>query len=237
MKIPESGVERADLPPVPSIVSECLPHSDMKHPEFTALAREFVRAHTAAPLGASVEIGTRRGGSALLMLMLLVKQKQYDQLLGPLPMVFSVDPYGGKPYNGGNGIFPGLYGDVEYRAMRALLAPFTNHAHFLMTSSDFLRMAAGVGSGTWRYWHEGNEQRLVNNTSFVLHDGQHDAPSIASDLRDLLAWKFLPAGGRIVIDNVDVDPATKGAVAGIAGDYGAEVSFPTPLMGVVVVRR
>jgi len=95
--------------------------TDMPAEQLKAVGELFVEAHAAAPNGLSIEVGTRRGGSALYFLHLLEKLYGTNEK----PDLFTIDPYGFKPYE--NGI-PGtvklpLYGEAEYLAMKALLAP------------------------------------------------------------------------------------------------------------------
>src|SRR6185369_7825183 len=106
-------------------------YSDGDADKLTKLGHILSLAHILSPGGPSLEIGTRCGGSALLSLQIL------DLMYGPFPPppLFTVDPYGWKPYQTGDaGVIPGCYGDQEYLTAKRLLAPFPNHAHFLMAS-------------------------------------------------------------------------------------------------------
>jgi len=180
---------------VRAAVEEATPYSFGDPQRITDWAALFVDAHQAAPGGLSIEIGTWRGGTALVFLRLLERLYPVETR----PMLFTVDPYGDRPYNGGDGSArPALYGNQDYLVMKRLLARFANHAHFYMESAQFLGAPP-------RYWWQGWQQHC-DGASFVLVDGEHDAESIARDV-DVLRWRMAP-GGIMVIDNVDNDPVT-----------------------------
>lgn len=176
-------------------VSQACIHGDARAETYELLARQFTQAHYDARGGLSVEIGTRRGGSALLQLMLLEEIYKNDVR----PMLVTVDPYGGKLYMGGNGQqTPGLYGDEEYIAAKRLLAPYGNHVHFSVTSLDFLLSLP-------RLWRAGEPLHIRDETiSSVFLDGDHDTATIVGELAGFAP--LLKKGGRVVIDNIDVEP-------------------------------
>lgn len=189
-------------------VEEAKPYSFGDPQRITEWAELFVEAHAAAPGGLSLEIGTWRGGTALVFLRLL--ERLYP--VAARPMLFTIDPYGDKPYNGGDSpARPALYGDSDYVIMKKLLARFPHHAHFYMTSEEFFakRRAAQCRA----YWRNG-QQGYLDGISFVLIDGEHDATTIENDLT--AAYRILSPDGLIVIDNVDNDAYTIGALARLA---------------------
>jgi glycosyltransferase involved in cell wall biosynthesis/2-polyprenyl-3-methyl-5-hydroxy-6-metoxy-1,4-benzoquinol methylase len=148
-----------------------------------------------------LEIGTFKGASALVWLKLL-------KALGRTTPVITVDPYGGKPYEGGNGSGEALYTGETFVAMKRLLAEFPNHFHFPIGSMGFLcRYPADV------VWHEGRAIPL-DTFAFALLDGQHDARTIERELQYLLQGAHLThrsrmaPGGVIVVDNIDADTET-----------------------------
>lgn len=184
-------------------VETAAPHSDDEAWLLEWYAHEFVQSHRAAPLGPSLEVGTRAGGSAYLWLLLLRHLYGADGS----PMVFTVDPYGDRPYHDGVQMGRYFYGPSLYVAQKQLLAAFPNHAHFLMTSNDFLTIATDPRFHL-RYWRNG-QPRQYRGFSFAYLDGEHDHSSILSELAFLYGIRglMLP-GARVCIDNVNWDPQT-----------------------------
>ena len=139
-----------------------------------------------APSGPVVEFGTLDGGSALLWL----------ELMDPQYPLFTVDPYGDRPYfTAGHMGQPESYGDEHYVKQKVLLARYPNHTHFKMTSHDFLRRV--VGTDHWMARSVGP----IGDFTFAFLDGDHAGESV---LRDVLNLKpFMQKGGVILVDNVD----------------------------------
>ena len=184
----------------------------------------FREAHSGpARFGLSIEVGTRRGGSALRFLELL--NELYAGFVPPL--LVTVDPYGYKPYDSG---IPGrekmpIYGDPDYLAMKALLAKYPNHSHFKLTSLDFFDRLYGAS-----FWFPGAEaftskdqpgefalgqEKHLGNVAFCLLEGEHSSEAIREELfclwepnddPELAPWMH-PAG-IVCIDNTDCDPET-----------------------------
>lgn len=178
-------------------IVEAGPHTDQCVDGLVHCASTFVRAHHLFPGGTSVEIGTRNGGSALLFLRLLsLVYKHWHP-----PLLLTCDPYGGKPYAEGlqaeGQPLAQPYWDENYLAMKKLLSPFANHAHFLMSSHEFL---AKVPDAT--YWYQGMECQFGSRTAFVFLDGEHEAESVLTDL-NLIFDLWHP--GLVVVDNVTMD--------------------------------
>jgi 2-polyprenyl-3-methyl-5-hydroxy-6-metoxy-1,4-benzoquinol methylase/glycosyltransferase involved in cell wall biosynthesis len=189
---------------VRKVVRAAAPHSwgdDRRIMEWAALFLEAVQTAGDLPV---LEVGTWKGASALVWLELLTA-------LGRTTPVITVDPYGGKPYRGGNGDGEALYGAEAFTAMKRLLAPYGNHYHFPVASSEFLRAVAGRPAPT--IWHEGTQVPL-DTFAFALLDGEHAADTIRFELDVLLGKRSFPArpriapGGIIVVDNIDADPDT-----------------------------
>lgn len=193
-------------------VAEAQPYSFGDPQRITEWAELFVEAHDRAPGGLSLEIGTWRGATAFVFCRLL------ERLYPPetRPMLFTVDPYGDKPYNGGDGPErPALYGNSDYVIMKKLLARFPHHAHFYMTSEAFFARRETP------YWWNGQPHE-VDRVTFALIDGEHDADSIRDDIADV--DRVLAPDGTIVADNVDNDQRLLSAEAVPAGYVGVEVT-------------
>lgn len=201
--------------------------SDMTKEVLHVYGEAFVEAHRAAPGGLSLEVGTRQGGSALLFLTLL--NRIYEG--GIKPCLFTVDPYGYKPYDSGiPGVEPApIYGDPDYLEMKQHLAPFAFHSHFKIESLDFFDRMYNC-----TYWHPGEEiyksktqegdfalgqRSRMGNLTFCLLDGDHNYRTIASELGHLWGGRNALTGSRInpwmnpkgtvCVDNIDCDPKTK----------------------------
>lgn len=183
------------LPRVDEIVQDARDFSFSDPARIKAWANLFLRAHQTAPGGLSVEVGTWKGGTALVFLELL--EELYHARVRP--MLFTVDPYGQKPYDGGDApATSGLYGPADYALAKAVLQFYPNHAHFHLEALEFVSSLVGRS-----YWH-GATQRVIGEFSFVLLDGQHDAASIAAEVSEF--GRTLKAGGVLIVDNVDNDP-------------------------------
>lgn len=202
---------------VDDLVRDAARVSDRGEVGLRAFARAFIEAHQLNHGELSVEVGTRNGGSAILFLGLLIHLYPEQHR----PCLFTVDPYGSKPYNGGDVQGVSIYSDVNYVAQKQLLAPFPNHSHFQMCSVDFFDRLHGLP-----YWRPGNrtaaanrsddgspvsvpigEKRTAGNLAFALLDGEHDSETIGLELFKL--WqRWMSANGVVVVDNVDCDPGT-----------------------------
>ena len=180
--------------------------SDLSPASFAFLGEAFRATLARTGPGLCIEAGTRLGGSAQLMLEILRESFPVDP-----PMLWTIDPYGCKPYRSGTAETSGsgLYGNVAYVAMKTLLAPYPNHAHFFMESGVFLRDLTSESHVNNRvnnrpYWYTG--RRIEPDVVFALLDGDHDANSILIDFEHLR--KLMVRGGAILVDNYDADPET-----------------------------
>lgn len=169
-------------------VFRCRQKSDTK----TRFLLELGRAVLAAPRSADpppfLEIGTRSGGSALLILRLL------DLVYPPparRPLVFTVDPYGSLPYAGA----PFQYDDRHYRAMKQALAGYANHVHYMMDSELFLRQLDQL-----YVWRAGSRLSF-DHLSLVYLDGSHDPAVVWPEIERLLP-RIIP-GGFLIVDDTD----------------------------------
>jgi predicted O-methyltransferase YrrM len=169
-------------------VFRCRRHSDTRSRFLLELARAVAgapRAPDAAPL---LEVGTRSGGSALLMLRVL---RMVYRGLGPPPMVLTVDPYGARPYEGA----PFVYDERHYRAMKRTLAGYANHVHYMMDSELFVRELEHL------YLWGGGVRRLLDRFTLVYLDGSHDPDIVWFEVERLLP-RVIP-GGFLIVDDTD----------------------------------
>jgi Methyltransferase domain len=173
------------------------PMSDMPKEQFFELARVFCEAHERVPDRMTIEVGTRQGGSAVMFASLI--QLMYRSHMPPL---WTVDPYGGKPYVDGSSHELSLYNDDFYSVARSNLQRFPFHTHWKMTSVEFFERLQGVS-----YWSDGI-RRTAAEAAFILLDGEHAAASVEAELGRIAAYRWLHPQGTIVIDNVDKDPRT-----------------------------
>jgi predicted O-methyltransferase YrrM len=169
-------------------VFRCRQKSDTRTQFLIELARAVVATPRAPAAPPFLEIGTRSGGSALLILRLL-------ELVYPrparLPLVLTVDPYGSLPYAGA----PFQYDDRHYRAMKQALARYANHVHYMMDSELFLGQLDQL-----YVWRDGT-RIAFNSFSLVYLDGSHDPPVVWAEIERLLP-RVIP-GGFLIIDDTD----------------------------------
>lgn len=185
---------------LPYLVEEIRSLSDAQPDALRAFGEVFLEAHARCPGRPSVEIGTRAGGSALLYLHLL------DMLYDAPPMFFTVDPYGLKPYRGGDHpaddrLRP--YGDPMYATAKQALVNYPNHCHFLLESMDFFKSMRDAG-----FWWRGVKYPFRQNFAFIFLDGDHDASAVLDEVAITLPHWLAPRG-TIAIDNAFNDPKVK----------------------------
>ncbi len=211
-------------------VAHARAHGDAREDTYERLAESFWEAHHYAPGGVSVEVGTRKGGSALMQLLLLEDIYPKSQ-----PFLVTVDPYGDKPYLiGGDQAVLGLYGNNEYLYAKKLLADRASHVHFSITSLDFLLFCrAGL-----RLW--AREEVMLKTVGFthVFLDGDHDAKTILGEVQGFLP--MLRPCGRIVIDNTPDDPQTIPGLEALAADadrVGYKMTLLKPIHDMAVIVR
>lgn len=137
-----------------------------------------------------VEIGTRRGGSALIFLTAI----KNSGIQRPL---YTIDPYGNKPYKLSDAtIFRVAIDDYYKDAMKLLSIYCSMHnlfwTHFRITSFDFMKIYEQINI----WW---DERALKELFGFVYLDGEHNEDTVAKELE----W-FQPRmhkDGLIVIDD------------------------------------
>ena len=169
-------------------VFRCRQKSDTKTQFLMELARAVVATPRIADPPPFLEIGTRAGGSALLMLRVL------DLVYPPggrRPLLITVDPYGSRPYEGA----PFEYDDRHYRAMKQTLARYANHVHYMMDSELFLRQLDQL-----YVWRAG-AHLAFDRFSLVYLDGSHDPGLVWAEIESLLP-RVIP-GGFLIVDDTD----------------------------------
>jgi predicted O-methyltransferase YrrM len=167
--------------------------SDTRTEYLLELARLVSRAPRGSDPAPMLEVGTRAGGSALLMLRVLdAICRRGDRR----PLVITVDPYGTRPYEGA----PFRYDERHYVAMKRALAGFANHVHYLMDSELFLGVLGGL-----HLWLDG-VKRPLDRFSLVYLDGSHDPDIVWREISRLLP--MIVPGGFLVVDDTDWFEAT-----------------------------
>jgi hypothetical protein len=169
-------------------VFRCRRKSDTRTQYLLELARSVVLAPRSADPASLLEIGTRSGGSALLMLRLL--DLVYPAGTGR-PLVLTVDPYGTRPYEGA----PFVYDDRHYLAMKRHLSRYPNHIHYMMDSELFLSLLDQL------YLWVDATRRPLSTFLLVYLDGSHDPDVVWSEIERLLP-RVVP-GGFLIVDDTD----------------------------------
>ena len=151
---------------------------------------------------AALEIGVRSGGTSAI----LCEMAEEFGLTGFA--VLSVDPYGNIPLYSPS-LSGNTYGEDHYVTAKRVLAQYPRSALFRMTADEFIHSVLPVH----RWWFGGlvfpAKRRYL---SFVYLDGQHDHPSVVSEVEALVP--FMAPRGIIAIDNTESVP---GAIEALAG--------------------
>lgn len=185
-------------------LNECIKYSDHQNglEEFYLTA---LQVSSEAPEGIPfLEIGTREGGTALVLLKAIKDSRV------PRPLI-TVDPYGRKPYILEKDLrdpasVPEGYRELEvdhseeyYRRAACLLAQTClieglDHFHFHIESGDFMETYPMM-----KVWW--NQKVLDQTFAFVYLDGEHNVAPVVKELK----W-FIPRminGGIISIDDIE----------------------------------
>lgn len=162
--------------------------------DYTTLYKYAIQAITGPSKRQVVEIGTRKGGSAMLLQEIIKGEN-------PNRFMHTVDPYGGKPYLNRNEVVSNFYNDDLYlQTMKDLSAREQQWTHWKMRSLDWIAMYPNI-----EFWAGG--EQLKDEFCFVYLDGDHVNETVKAEL-DF----FIPrTKGYILVDNADkVDPETFG---------------------------
>jgi len=138
------------------------------------------------------KIGSWRGGSAVAI-MKAIKDS------GSKRWMFTVDPYGSKPFGlGDEVVVADHYHEEDYRHAMKFMSDYAfdnrlNHYHFRMTSWQFMH----PNYGTTDFWYKG--EKIKPDFGFAYVDGEHTAKDVSREFHWLN--HRMPAGGAIVIDD------------------------------------
>ena len=145
------------------------------------------------PLLPFVEIGTRRGGSALLLLIAIKESGCRRPLL-------TVDPYGKMEYEQNDKIRIKEYGEGYYREAMKVLADYCVetemiHSHFRMTSDEFMKIYPQI-----TLYYEG---QILPKEEFglVYLDGDHHIDIVTREVEYF--YPKIVRGGLLSIDDIE----------------------------------
>lgn len=165
-----------------------------------------------------MEIGCWKGGSTMA-LMQAVKDSGKDR------WVWSVDPYGSKPFKLGDSIQEEAdYNEEIYRAAMVNFTSFAQelgikHYHWRLESDDFMKVSEQVN-----FWDK--SQLIKPQFGFVYIDGDHDGEVVA---REMLWLKDrMPANkSMMVLDDTPYITVKNQPIIQQAIDQGFEDNFRT----------
>lgn len=163
-----------------------------------------------------MEIGCWKGGSTMA-LMKAVKDSGIDR------WVFSVDPYGSKPFKLGDGIQKEAdYNEEIYRDAMVNFAIYAKelgvkHYHWRMTSEDFMEFAPEI-----EFWDKGKTIDL--KFGFVFIDGDHDGEVVGGEM-DWLIPRMPKGKSMIVLDDLPYITVKNQPVIQKAIDEGLQDNF------------
>ena len=146
--------------------------------------------------GLVLEIGTRKGGSMMIIIDALLESGQENR------NVISVDPYGHILYNTGSQYSITRFDYTNDMKKQTMIDLFSyvkdkpvNFIPICLTSDDFFAL---YSSGVSIY---NIERQIINKIAFAFVDGQHDTSSVLADCFNI--GEKAVTGTRIVIDNID----------------------------------
>jgi len=136
------------------------------------------------------EVGNYRGGSALAMLE-VIKETNPDRWL------FTVDPYGARPFVCGDELIDSDYNEDIYRDAKKLLSDYAyenklNHYHWRLESDDFMKVLPDI-----YFWH--NKSVIDPIFGCVYIDGEHTPDQVKREIE--FFYNRMPSGGLIILDD------------------------------------
>lgn len=137
-----------------------------------------------------LETGTRSGGSALAVMQAILDSGKTNRWL------FTVDPYGMKPYKQADEVVELDYGEDHYRRAMKVLADFAlenkmNHVHFRLKSLEWMQKMSAC-----EFWFDG--RALTPNFGFAYLDGDHDTDTVTHEIMWLKRYNPRPI---VVVDD------------------------------------
>jgi hypothetical protein len=166
-----------------------------------------------------MEIGCWKGGSTMA-LMQAVKDSGVDR------WVWSVDPYGSKPFRLGDGVQESAdYNDTEvYPDAMENFANFAKqlgvkHYHWRLTSHDFFNIIDGVD-------FYDNGETIDKKFGFVYIDGDHDGDVVQEEMNWLIP-RMPKSESMIVLDDTPYITVNNHPVIQTAIDEGMNDNFRT----------
>lgn len=180
-----AGVSNSVKKILDTIVRSAIIHSDDKKIDLLNVVKYAAQSPHRKMQPPFLEIGTRAGGSAFALL------KVIEKFFANTATLITVDPYGDKPYDDK----PWLYGDQFYVKMKKLLASYTNHIHYYMTSGNFIFAIKRL-----TFWRHGKKCDFTK-FSFVYLDGSHQPQAVRFEIESL--FPKIISHGYLVVDNTD----------------------------------
>ena len=143
-----------------------------------------------APEGIFLEVGTRKGGTALFAM-----QEPKSRV------IVSIDPYGNRPFpdmSGDTSVY--TFGDEMYLDTMQQLFEYAKEYQktfipYKMTSQDYTKNSFGL-------WIDGKESRNDEvKYSYVLLDGEHTNEAVLNEIE--FFKPRMAKGGVLLVDNCD----------------------------------
>lgn len=147
--------------------------------------------------GMFVEIGTRMGGTAILLLAAIKNSNNIN-----IPLI-TIDPYGNKPYpqpqHGEGFVWKMDYGEEFYRRAMHEIAKFAydnkmTWVNYRMKSQDWIEVFPKTGILL-------ENEKLKEKYSFAYLDGEHYDVTVNKELEYFMP-RMVP-NGMIVIDDIE----------------------------------
>lgn len=141
-----------------------------------------------------LEIGTRKGGSALFLMQAIIDSNNPNR-----PLI-TVDPFGSKPYNwddkkeDGNPYDDKMYKETMFRLSKFAFENNVLHIHYKMTSSNFIKIFPQI-----EIWSSYKFNQ--NMFAFVYLDGDHSTGTVEMEI----GWFMnkIVSGGILLLDDFE----------------------------------